>query len=343
MKQKYRLFRRASGIYFVEDKATGKQESLRTRDKAEAHRLVHAQNEAHQQPLLNLQIARAYLAAGDPEIAKRTWHHVMNIIIETKTGSTKNRWIRAAQDAAFDSVRHEVVLGTSAEQLLRVLHEGTVSTNVYLRRLHNFAIDMNWLPTPIIPRRQWPQVKFKEKRAITLAEHQMILGREGNPELKSFYQLCWHLGGSQSDIAQLHAEDVDWNEHTISYRRKKSGTPIVIHIGPELEKLLKTLPPTGAFFPKLEHMHEKHRASFFKRRCMALAISGISLHSYRYAWAERAKMCGYPERWAQQALGHNSKAVHRAYAKKAQVKLPNLEEYEQKVIAAEFGKKKTGS
>jgi hypothetical protein len=27
----------------------------------------------------------------------------------------------------------------------------------------------------------------------------------------------------------------------------------------------------------------------------------------------------YPERFAQEALGHNSKAVHRAYARKAQV------------------------
>ncbi len=39
-------------------------------------------------------------------------------------------------------------------------------------------------------------------------------------------------------------------------------------------------------------------------------------------------MAGYPERFAQLALGHNSKAVHRAYAKKAQVTLPPLEEYE---------------
>ena len=51
-------------------------------------------------------------------------------------------------------------------------------------------------------------------------------------------------------------------------------------------------------------------------------------HSYRYAWAERAKQCGYPERFAQEALGHNNKAVHRAYARRAQVKLPSLESYE---------------
>lgn len=61
-------------------------------------------------------------------------------------------------------------------------------------------------------------------------------------------------------------------------------------------------------------------------------IRGISLHSYRYAWAERAKIADYPERFAQLALGHNSKAVHRAYAKKAQVTLPPLEEYEQKIV-----------
>ena len=54
----------------------------------------------------------------------------------------------------------------------------------------------------------------------------------------------------------------------------------------------------------------------------------MSLHSYRYAWAERAKKAGYPERFAQEALGHNSKAVHRAYARKAKVELPPLGEYE---------------
>jgi len=77
-------------------------------------------------------------------------------------------------------------------------------------------------------------------------------------------------------------------------------------------------------------MHEKHRAKLFRRRCLGLGIHGVSLHSYRYAWAERAKVCGYPERFAQEALGHNSKAVHRAYARKAQVKLPSLEGYERR-------------
>jgi hypothetical protein len=65
-------------------------------------------------------------------------------------------------------------------------------------------------------------------------------------------------------------------------------------------------------------------------------VQGVSLHSYRYAWAERARIAGYPERFAQEALGHNSKAVHRAYARHAQVVLPSLEAFEQKANIVPF-------
>lgn len=82
----------------------------------------------------------------------------------------------------------------------------------------------------------------------------------------------------------------------------------------------------------IAELHEKHRAKLFRRRCLGLGIEGVSLHSYRYAWAERAKKAGYPERFAQEALGHNSAAVHRAYAKKAEVILPPLEEYERRIV-----------
>jgi hypothetical protein len=48
------LFRRGWGTYYCEDAETGKQESLKTRVKAEAVRIVGAKNEAHYQPLMNL-------------------------------------------------------------------------------------------------------------------------------------------------------------------------------------------------------------------------------------------------------------------------------------------------
>jgi hypothetical protein len=67
--------------------------------------------------------------------------------------------------------------------------------------------------------------------------------------------------------------------------------------------------------------------------CRRLGIKSISLQPYRYAWAERAKIAGHPERFAQQALGPNSRVVHRAYARRAQVKIPSSEDYERQATA----------
>lgn len=90
----------------------------------------------------------------------------------------------------------------------------------------------------------------------------------------------------------------------------------------------------GPLFPYLRSRLPGYPANEFRERCRGLGITGISLHSYRYAWGERVKTAGYPERFAQLALGHNSRAVHRAYARKAQVTLPPLEDYERAVSAA---------
>jgi integrase len=289
---------------------------------------LNARNEAYQQPAINLQIARAYLMASDPLMIKRTWGDVMEAIIKLKLGPTRERWERATKEKAMEHIRNVRLIGTQAEHFLATLEAGTVSTNVHLRKMHNFALDMNWLPCSVIPRRQWPAIAFKEKRAITLEEHRGIVAHEVNRERRDFYCLCWYLGASQGDIANLKAEDVDWEEGTISFFRKKTGVPVIIHLGEAALDLLKDLPGQGALFPYLSTLRSGDRATEFKQRCRQLFIEGVTLHSYRYAWAERAKTCGYPERFAQEALGHNSKAVHRAYAKRAVIKIPSLEDYE---------------
>jgi len=171
MKQGYRLFRRGP-VFYTCDNLTGQQHSLRARDKADALRLLHARNEAHQQPSINLKIARAYLMAGDPEAARRTWQHVMDEMAKLKASDTRERWLRAVAEKPFDLIRQLAILETRAGHFIQVLSTGTVSTNIFLRRLHNFALDMNWLPASLIPRRQWPRIEFKGKRAITFKEHQ---------------------------------------------------------------------------------------------------------------------------------------------------------------------------
>jgi len=339
MRQRFRLYRRKNGgRYYIHDDATGKQDSLHTTDRATALRLVHSRNEAEQQPAVNLQIARAYLAASDPQISTRTWQYVMDEMVKLKRGETQRRWLVAVKDKEMDIIRNLPVLETRSEHFLRVLESGKVSTNVFLRRIHNFALDMTWLPWPVIVKRQWPKVQFKDKRAVTWEEHRAIVAREENPERKAFYQLAWHLGAAQSDLAFLEAENIEWEHSVISFARKKTGSIAIMRFDEEVAQILRSLPATGPLFPYLRTVRAGDRATEFKQRCEGLKIKGISLHSYRYAWAERAKKAGYPERFAQEALGHNSKAVHRAYARKAQVELPSLGEYERQRAVFAAGK-----
>jgi len=150
-------------------------------------------------------------------------------------------------------------------------------------------------------------VRHRERRAITLDEHTRIVAAESNPERRSFYELAWNIGASQSHIAFLEAHDIDWQQRVISYQRKKTGEYALIRFDEEVERILRRLPASGPLFPYLRTVRPG---------------------DYRYAWAERARRCGYPERFAQKALGHNSKAAHRAYARKAQVVVPPLSAYE---------------
>lgn len=226
-------------MYYCVDKVTGKRTSLQTADKDEARQIVGAKNNAERQPLLNLQIAKAYLAGSDSGITGRTWQQALEALTNSKHGTNQNRWLTVAKDRALAPLLPKIIVETQREFLLHVLRSGTVSTNVYLRRLHNFCVDMGWLPWPLVPKRQWPAVRHGERRAITWEEHCRIIERELNPERKAFYQLAWHLGASQSDLAHLQAEDVDWQARIICFIRMKTRwrnlTPPQIRFGREVE------------------------------------------------------------------------------------------------------------
>ena len=334
MKQAFGLIRRPWGVYYLKNKITGQQTSLKTSDKHEAQRILQARNESESQPNLNLSLARVYLNGADPNLATRTWQDVMNDIVGKKKDETRRRWETAIKDKNFDGLRGLPVCETRPEHFDRVLAGGKVSTNVYLRRIHNHALGMEWLLKSVIPRLQWPKPVFKSKRAITAEEHAAILQREQNNERRDFYELLWYTGAAQSDGACLLAEDVNWEARTICFTRKKLKTrgsnlkPTLFRFSAEIGALLKRRPASGPLFPYLCTVRANDRATEFKQRCDGLRIAGVSLHSYRYAWAERALKCGFPERFAQQALGHNSKAVHRAYAKHAEVTVPSLADWE---------------
>jgi len=334
MKQRFGLIRRPWGVYYLKNKTTGQQTSLKTRDAEEARRLLQARNDTESQPHFNLALARVYMNGADPKLGTRTWQEVMEHILTKKIDETHRRWEVAIKDKNFDCIRNLPVAETRPEHFDKALADAKVSTNVYLRRIHNHALGMDWLLKPVIARLQWPRPVFKPKRAITAGEHAAIISRETNPERREFYQLLWHTGAAQTDAACLTAEDINWEERTICYSRQKLKSrgsnvkPALIRFGVEVTQILRGRPQNGPLFPYLRTVRPGDRATEFKQRCEGLKIKGVTLHSYRYAWAERALKCGYPERFAQQALGHNSKEVHHAYSKRAEVTVPSLEEWE---------------
>ena len=277
----------------------------------------------------------AYLAAHDSKMATRTWQAVMDQMATHGIPSTQLRCARGFRSKAYDPIRNKPLVQTTGENLLAVIHANGNCVAHYLRRLHNLALDLGWLPWPILAKRAWPKIRSQSKRAITAEEHAAVIASEKNPQRRAYYELLYETGAAQTDAANLTVENIDRTNGILVYHRKKLGPhsePARLTIGRKLRTLLQSLPCFGDLFPNIKAASANHRSAEFRRRCRVAGITGISLHSYRHAWAQRAKACGYPQRFAQVALGHNSRAVHEAYAKGALVILPALDEYEQMQI-----------
>jgi hypothetical protein len=71
MQDKFRLYRRPNGMFYAEEYQTRHRESLQTKDGAEARRLIAAKNQAATQPVFNLEMAKVYLKAHDPQFCER--------------------------------------------------------------------------------------------------------------------------------------------------------------------------------------------------------------------------------------------------------------------------------
>jgi hypothetical protein len=324
------MYRRADrgNRYYWEEIATGKQGSLKTSDVQTARRLLDAKNVAGRDKLIARELGRTYLRAADPALSTRTWQHAMDAYLERANlkESTVARTKRALKSLRFDPLRGVVLTETTPEQLIKCATNASAAH--YLRRVYNLATGLGWLPWIILLPRMWPTFPPRPKRAITEAEHHMIVASEANIERRNYYEMLWLTGAAQKDVAELTRANIDEEDHLLHFRRSKTDSLSVLQIGPALAKLLRDLPQNGALFPRIGATQSNERASEFSRRCGIVDIFGISLHSYRYAWAERAKAVAYPERWAQVALGHASKAVARAYARAGLAVAPALEVYE---------------
>jgi hypothetical protein len=101
-------------------------------------------------------------------------------------------------------------------------------------------MDLGWLAWPILAKRAWPKIRSERKRAITPREHLAITALEKNRERRAYYELLYEAGASQTNF---RAEDVDWQNGVLIYRRKKLGPlsePCRLSIGDKLRALLRS-------------------------------------------------------------------------------------------------------
>lgn len=115
------MFQRRGGVYYWQDNQTQKQGSLGTKDEHTAAKLLHAKNESHEQPILNLALARVYASAHDPKMASRTWREVMAEMASHGKASTQERCTRAMNSKAFEAIRDKGLIATTSDDLLCIM------------------------------------------------------------------------------------------------------------------------------------------------------------------------------------------------------------------------------
>ncbi|HEV3272792.1 MAG TPA: hypothetical protein VGZ93_11480 [Candidatus Methylacidiphilales bacterium] len=161
MQDRYWLYQRENGVFYLQDKITGKQQSTRTKDDSAAKRLLAGKNQSVEQPMLNRSMAKAYLSAKSPELIERTWENVMDHYARSEVEATRERKERAFRSQPFARLRKVKLLDTEADHLFAVL-EHKKSGNAahhYLRRIHNYAPPLGCYGRLAVANRAGPMVR----------------------------------------------------------------------------------------------------------------------------------------------------------------------------------------
>jgi len=92
MKQRFYLYRRGE-TYYLQDPRTGKQQSLETKNRHEAQRLLEIKRQTSADQAFNQIILKTCLATQDPLLSKRTWQAVMDQIKTHGKESSRCRYL----------------------------------------------------------------------------------------------------------------------------------------------------------------------------------------------------------------------------------------------------------
>src|SRR4051794_26305008 len=117
IKNRFRVWRRGrrDGVYYIQDNQTGERRSLKTKDKKVAEEFRARENLKSDSLLVQLEIGKVYLRSADPVGARRTWQDVMNEFQQASAETTRQRYLRAWKETAFDIIRTKPLVETTAD------------------------------------------------------------------------------------------------------------------------------------------------------------------------------------------------------------------------------------
>jgi integrase len=128
----------------------------------------------------------------------------------------------------------------------------------------------------------------KDKRPITSDEHHRLITSIKSWRWRCFLKLLWETGADQDDVVCFRIEHLRGD--LLEYNRFKTNERVVILLPAYIQDILNRAAcgrDTGWFMPMIKNMDSSDRESFFLNECLKLGIHGLTLNSYRHAWAER--------------------------------------------------------
>jgi len=210
------MFKRANRpTFYIENTNTGEQKSLGTSDRDKAQRLLNAQNEARHNSTMNLQMGKVYMTNADPKSATRNWQEAMDELSSHGKEVSQARCAREFKSTLFNIIRNKPIIDTTGEEFRFILKRGGAATKNYLRCLHNLALERGWLRWNILEKKTWGKPVKKQKRGVTIEEHNKIIAAEQNEERRRYYEMLWLIGAAQTDCSLLTAEMFDWQKRIL--------------------------------------------------------------------------------------------------------------------------------
>lgn len=222
----------------------------------------------------------------------------------------------------------------------RQLSWNTVSTYLRsLRSVYNRAVDQKMTTeTPRLFHHVYTGVKNEVKRALEAEETHKLLNGTPLEELSEDLLLCrvwanlmFQLRGMPFvDLTHLHKSDLKGN--ILSYRRRKTGCPMMVEIPATAMELIDRYRDRNRESPYLfpilsgskteEDLHAEYQQALrtlnynLKRLAPKCGVTArVSSYTLRHTWATQAKYCHFSEQLICEAFGHSSVKVTETYLK----------------------------